>query len=129
MREGDFCLREVEMGFERLLEETPEAYYWIGFLMADGHLSNKPKQWEKYLDNWFNRIFNIIGIDKKFKYPSCNIDKRDGSVRMEIYNRRVLLFLKNIVINLDLPVLNRKWDRVREYLIKSRNNKLERTVI
>jgi len=25
------------MGLERLLENTPEAYYWIGFLMADGN--------------------------------------------------------------------------------------------
>jgi hypothetical protein len=25
----------------KLLEETPEAYYWIGFLLADGHFSEK----------------------------------------------------------------------------------------
>lgn len=25
------------MGLERLLENTPEAYYWMGFLMSDGH--------------------------------------------------------------------------------------------
>lgn len=29
------------MGLERLLEETPEAYYWAGFLMADGCIQSK----------------------------------------------------------------------------------------
>lgn len=25
---------------QRLLEDTPEAFYWIGFLLADGSFSN-----------------------------------------------------------------------------------------
>ena len=29
----------MTLGIERLLEETPETYYWIGFLMADGCIS------------------------------------------------------------------------------------------
>lgn len=29
------------MGLERLLEETPEAYYWAGFIMADGYINHK----------------------------------------------------------------------------------------
>jgi len=36
---------------ENLLQETPEAYYWVGFLAADGHLSLK------------NRV--ILGLGKK----------------------------------------------------------------
>ena len=37
-RSYDF-IRETNV--EKLLEETPESYYWMGFLMADGHFTKK----------------------------------------------------------------------------------------
>lgn len=33
--------RTRKCSLEPLLSETPEAYYWIGFLMADGHFSDR----------------------------------------------------------------------------------------
>jgi hypothetical protein len=35
------CKKNVPKGnLSKLLDETPEAYYWIGFLMADGHINH-----------------------------------------------------------------------------------------
>jgi hypothetical protein len=63
----------------KLLEETPEAYYWIGFIMADGtinHKNNRLKvslsvQDEKHLERLMG--FLKISSDKKKTYNNGKI--------------------------------------------------------
>ncbi len=212
------------MGLERLLEETPEAYYWIGFIMADGYVSNRDSErclivalaekdkvhleklskfltmplkekfstyyykdekrksknyrlekwdsqnikklaekfdfkerktynppntlnienndfflsfligfidgdgcidkqgclhiqchesWKNLLNYWIKRIYDIADIQSfDSKLPVCGSDKRDNGARIEVYNNYFMLCLKNKIIELDLPALNRKWERV-----------------
>jgi hypothetical protein len=225
------------MGLERLLEETPESYYWSGLIMADGYISNKrggkcvivqlsekdkthieklskfvdvplklktarwtyngisksskhyrlekwdenntlaisnkfnmlekktynppsslniednnlfvafilgfidgdgciDKQgclhvqchasWRECLEGWFNRLYDIVKPNLLNKVQKnvvkANIDKRDGGVRVEIYNNEILVYLRNKAIEMNLPTMKRKWERIVERKKYSRDS-------
>jgi len=95
----------------------------VGFIDGDGCIDKQGclhvqchKSWNVILEQWFNRLYDISGVEIVNKVQKtllkCSIDKRDGSGRIEIYNNDVLMFLKNKVIEMNLPVLERKWDRI-----------------
>lgn len=41
--ESYHIIQQLDHRADRLLEDTPEAFYWIGFLLADGHFDKSPK--------------------------------------------------------------------------------------
>lgn len=196
----------------KLLEETPEAYYWIGFIMADGHISsnrlrlsirvatkdakhieqlakfiNKSKinysktsvgftidgniilskivkkfnfnhlktyyppkvniksnnlflafligfidgdgcitkhktiqvkchiSWRDNLEKWFNRFYKLSCIENfNLASPSSLSAKVtcDGYAVIYAANSKALSFLKQRTIDLKLPFLKRKWNRI-----------------
>lgn len=208
----------------KLLLETPEAYYWAGFIAADGHISNnkrvvitlsikdsehlkkfanfiETKSWTESVSNGFRNCSVTIQdpeIVEQFAYKfdfvsnktlnppnlfwlSCDrfisficgfidgdgcikkqwgrddslivikghsswkenykffenqiyleskIEKfnpeltvkinNSGYVRFHLSDRRVLNFLKNKTVELNLPILNRKWEKININLPKSR---------
>ncbi len=71
----------------KLLEETPEAYYWIGFIMADGCISEGYKKGlslnltlSRQDEKHFKKICNYLGVIIRYrnhkngkKYPTLDI--------------------------------------------------------
>lgn len=81
------------MGLERLLEETPEAYYWMGFLFADGHFDKR------------NTIHLTISIKDKdhiekyadfINYPKNNIRYLSTTNSVAVSKSNKDIFLKII---------------------------------
>lgn len=72
----------------KLLEETPEKYYWLGFLMADGHFSKQ------------NRLsLNLALLDKdhvfKFQnYINCGNVQVDYQAHIKVMDVSTLSYLK-----------------------------------
>lgn len=97
--------------------------FLIGFVDGDGCIDKLGcihvqchSSWRETLELWFNRLYSISNPkikNKTFKkLIKCGIDKRDGSVRVEIYNSEVLTFLKEKALTLNLPIIKRKWERI-----------------
>lgn len=70
---------------EKLLEDTPEAYYWIGYLLADGHFNNNNRI--KFTQNnedkpSVERFKNFIEstYDVKYTNKSDSIDSASFSI-------------------------------------------------
>ncbi len=226
--------RKIANKLEKLLDETPESYYWIGFLMADGHIAprkrltlalatkdrghlekfakfidynqvvqrktaywlevmdkdkltkvvekfdfkerktyNPPNitiednnlflafligyvdgdgyigkqtgrqdcslrikchaSWKDTLSVWFDRLYVLAGIETLNK-ASTNKTKikinKQGYTSVMTGNQKILAFLKKATIDLNLPVLKRKWDQVSlEYSDRYSNSKILKTSI
>lgn len=78
---------------DKLLEETPEAYYWMGFIMADGHINTK--------DNRLSLRISIKDIDHLIKF-SLFIQSKTT-----LYKQSVGTSIKH---NLKMPELIKKFD-------------------
>ena len=63
------------MGLERLLEETPEAYYWAGFLVADGYIN--------YHINYYLEVELVNEDNSDIKVLSFSL-RDDGNSQGEI---------------------------------------------
>ena len=66
---------------QRLLEDTPEAFYWIGFLLADGSFSNGRIRFAiKDIEQLhkFGAFINYTGV-----YGECNGCKRISSMNLD----------------------------------------------
>ena len=59
---------------EKLLEDTPEAYYWIGYLLADGHFYT---QRLKFTQNGVDKI--SVENFKKYIEATCDV-KYDNKI-------------------------------------------------
>lgn len=93
--------------------------FLIGYIDGDGCISiasnNHPRiviecdsSWKDVINNWFYRLYSILNI----KYPNqCKITNR-GNTKITVANSNVLLFLKNKTIELILPILDRKWEKI-----------------
>jgi hypothetical protein len=71
-----------------LLEESPEAYYWSGFIAADGHIASDKRLTVtlaiKDLDH-LKKFANFIKCDNyreylNRKYPNCNVAVQDPTL-------------------------------------------------
>lgn len=87
------------MGLEKLLEETPEAYYWTGFLMADGYINHKnihlkltlSKKDENHL-NKFSKFVNVNmirgkSIIKNKKYTNFTVSKGNKNILIKFIKK------------------------------------------
>lgn len=75
-----------------LLEDTPEAYYWIGFLLADGHASNNKRIrfTQKIKDKVsVEKFANFIGVSDRIKYSetTSSISVMDTDVIAKIMDK------------------------------------------
>jgi hypothetical protein len=73
------------MGLERLLEETPEAYYWIGFLMADGYIRHEKNTLRLRLslkdEDHLKQYAFFIGERVKYEKGCCLVEKSGDVVK------------------------------------------------
>lgn len=83
----------------------------IGFIDGDGSISKKGYLSLVSHKNWFNNITLMVKEISNGEYYSCKI-KKDGLCIGSISNIDTMKNIKNKIKELNLPILNRKWDRV-----------------
>lgn len=84
----------------------------IGFIDGDGHIDIKGNllivkcdlSWKKILEHFYKVLMNE---DKKFNVTG------DNCAIFFISSPKELQRLKNICLSLNLPIMNRKWDRIK----------------
>ena len=88
--------------------------YIIGYIDGDGHISNgKPRLsivGNKEILDWINNIFNNSGkvySEKRSKSYYLQFNIKDSI--------KILVKLQNIITKYNLKVLDRKWNKIREY--------------
>lgn len=98
--------------------------FLIGFIDGDGCLHplyNRKdyilkiklhRTWKKVLYNWIDRLYQIVNIKGKWGHNFNVKINNNGYVRVNISNGEVLAFLKQTILKLNLPVLQRKWNGV-----------------
>jgi len=95
----------------------------LGFIDGDGCIDKQGclhiqchSSWKDCLEKWFNRLYTIVEPDLVNKVQKsivkANIDKRDGGIRVEIYNNELLVYLRDKAVEMKLPVMKRKWERI-----------------
>lgn len=105
-----------------------------GSISKNGHLKIKCHySWKKTLDKWVSRIWKISGcevVNDKMVIPKARIIsevdprglfKRGSSAIINVYNPQFMMFLKSKIEELKLPVLKRKWDRIKSAEGRKRN--------
>lgn len=85
--------------------------FLIGLIDGDGSITNKKKCYITAHKSWFN-FYNNFKIGKNYIY--------DNNIRYFI-NTTYLYELKKIIYKYDLPVLNRKWNKLDKLY---KNNKV-----
>jgi hypothetical protein len=98
---------------EKLLDETPETYYWIGFLMADGHFNDKINRLTIELSikdkEHLEKLAKFIGLKK------VNINGR-GNCSIGVQNKQIISqLIKKFNIN------NRKTYHLNTIIIEDNN--------
>ena len=78
--------RYVETQLIKLLDDTPEAAYWIGFLISDGYFSNRSLEIEvaRVDINHLKTLSTYLGS------PNINYVKNNTQARMTIVDRHVI---------------------------------------
>lgn len=103
--------------------------FLIGFIDGDGYISTKKNRikasntiviqlyhtWKLVISNWINRLYKLAEIECLGGYykseNNAKINKR-GYASITIGNSKVVSFLKSKILELNIPALNRKWDKV-----------------
>ena len=94
----------------------------IGFMDGDGTINKKGNLYVVSHKNWFDNIDSMLRFltNKYF----CSINK-SGLVVGGISNIETMKSIKTKILKLELPILNRKWDRVNfNKLSKSEKHEL-----
>lgn len=75
---------------KRLLEETPETYYWIGFILADGHINNNTRikiTLSKKDKNHLIKLQNFLEIENMYENDEVSISGMDSKIIREFCNK------------------------------------------
>lgn len=95
---------------------------FIGFVDGDGNINNVYKRldcslrikcYKTWLENFKyfeNKLYSIFPLSKKNNLAKIN---NQGYAYIGFSNNKLLKSLKAAVIRLDLPVLTRKWDKIK----------------
>lgn len=106
--------------FNRLLENSNESLYWIGFILADGHIS------------W---LAILKYFSKRFLRGCSAYINNEGYAQLVCSNTSLIKKFKKRVIKLNLPLLERKWDIIdlnyinRNELSKSKVKKVKQLIL
>lgn len=110
---------------DKLLEDTYESAYWLGFLYADGNFYNNKrltltlsikdenhiKKFIKFLEMEDATCIKYTEINACVSFSDCeSVGKLCD--RYNIGTKKVLLNLKDKALKFKLPVLKRKWDNI-----------------
>lgn len=110
--------------------------WFIGFIDGDGNIKNQTNRkdfviqlcnyntWDKiykYIINRLNRICNVNCLAKPLYYPN-DLEHADLT-RMTIAHNTIIKFLKSKIIDLNLPALNRKWDKINHLSVSYEENR------
>lgn len=94
--------------------------FLLGFIDGDGCVKKQygrdscrisiklHRSWKRVLQSWINKIYKINNVDK---IPRAKINS-SGYVEVCIGKEKVIHSLKNKGIELRLPILDRKWDKI-----------------
>jgi len=98
--------------------------FFIGYLDGDGTIGTNNRlqvtchtSWEKVLNSWFLRIWNLSKceiLNNVLVLPKSKIYKNKLVIGTSNYT--FLKYLLEKIKELDLPVLNRKWKRIKNKL-------------
>ena len=105
--------------FDNMIDEFFISYF-IGFIDGDGCISKSirngntitirvHKNWFGVLYNWKKRIEQIYGVNLSLK----SLKLENDTVNLRIYNKKILIELKNFIKEKKIKVSNRKWDRIK----------------
>ena len=106
--------------------ETPDLFlsFFIGFVDGDGCINKQSgrqdsilrvkvhSSWQSTLQDWVNMLYSFVTIETKHWVVPQVIINNQGYAQFSIANSDVLKFLKEATIRLQLPVLERKWNRI-----------------
>ncbi len=123
----------------KIFEKLPDDLFLsllIGFIDGDGTIQNRKKtknkhlaikchsSWLDILNYFISRVAKLVGINLPLGY----IDKR-GYAQVYITNNIHIKYLKQKAIELNLPILNRKWDKIDLSFISKQEKTKERRKI
>lgn len=78
---------------EVLLEESPESYYWTGFILADGSVSKEGLisiSLSKKDEDFLNNFSNFVNARKCYDLKDYQNIFSAGAVRISVYNNQIV---------------------------------------
>jgi len=111
---------------------------FIGFIDGDGSILKHHNfvsirmeclnTWKYLLQKWIDRIYRmkpptLYNKTIKSKKNILDINSKNSCV-LSITNSEIILWLKNKILELNLPVLERKWDRIDSNYINPKFKKI-----
>lgn len=96
----------------------------IGFIDGDGSINNKGYLSIVSHKNWLENIRSMLNEISYGRHYGCKISK-NGLVRGYITNIETMKAIKQKAIELKLPILERKWDRVKETKLSKKERSLK----
>lgn len=81
--------KKLSHNIEKLLEDTPESWYWVGFILADGHISERKRLTIRLANKDRNHLENFC------KFINLNINtvkyyKKTNSVTLSVMDTKIL---------------------------------------
>lgn len=101
----------------------------LGFIDADGYILHQSKRKDYFLGinlhkSWASFLEDIkLFLSNSFELINSNIQFYKNASRFVISNTNVILNLKTKAVELDIPILTRKWDKVIKLYKKSERAK------
>jgi hypothetical protein len=98
--------------------------FFIGFVDGDGCINKQwgrqdsilrvkvHSSWQSTLQGWVNMLYSFVDIETKHWVVPQVIINNQGYAQFAIANSDVLRFLKEAAVGLQLPILERKWNRI-----------------
>lgn len=113
--------------------------FLIGFIDGDGCISKQSggrkdssiqikchESWRGFLGDMLRRVYKLSETNMKTK---MNLTKDKKYCIMNLSNYKVIHMLKNKTVDLDLPVLKRKWDNIDLSFIPDRYDKSDESLL